>query len=103
MSKMKPSTVYALQCQHHTGRYTQVVDFEVLDGDDCVYLMYWYSQPDAQIAQATLDNFVPIPYNGIRLQPNHSLLFNKEHSRQIWDGLVKIGWRAFVAEGRSKR
>lgn len=94
MSKMKPSTVYALQRQHHRGGYTQIVDFEAVEGEDSVFIMYWYSHPDAQIAQASPENHVSIPHNGINLQPNHSLVFTKEESRQIWDEMVKAGWRA---------
>lgn len=98
MSKIKPSTVYALQRRHTpTGQVqamTQIVDFEAVNDGDSVYIMYWYSNRDAPTAEAGGQNFVSIPHNGINLRPNHSLLFNREQSRKIWDEMVKQGWSA---------
>ena len=104
MSKIKPSTTHALQRRHTPNgavqAMTQIVDFEVVDDSDSVFVMYWYSNGDAPQAEAGGQNFVPIPHNGINLRPNHALVFSREVSRQIWNGMVKEGWS--VAVDRSK-
>jgi hypothetical protein len=104
MSKMKPSTIHALQRRYiphgAVEGFTQIVDFEVVDDGDSVFVMYWYSNSDAPTAAAGGQNFVSTSYNGINLHPNHALVFNREASRQIWNGMVKEGWS--VAADRSK-
>ena len=65
MSKIKPSTVHALQRRHTPNgavqAMTQIVDFEAVNDGDSVYIMYWYSNGDAPLAEAAGANFVPIP------------------------------------------
>lgn len=104
MSKIKPSTTHALQRRHTPNgavqAITQIVDFEVVDDSDSVFVMYWYTNADAPLIEAGGQNFVPIPHNGINLRPNHALVFSREVSRQIWNGMVKEGWS--VAVDRSK-
>jgi hypothetical protein len=104
MSKIKPSTTHALQRRHTPNgavqAMTQIVDFEVVNDGDSVYIMYWYTNADAPLIEESGGNFVPIPHNGINLRPNHGLLFNREQSRSIWNKMVQEGWT--VAADRSK-